>query len=144
MNRPTRTPDPNTRPTCHGCGSLAVAAVTTDRRVGQFLADLNGVAQWLTAVCEDCAVDLDEPGFILPADVQPATWLDMERAVPLLPVQSSIWPACRSDDDGWRSFQLGPFRIGVQVSHGICPTTGESSGVRYLTLAVSRDRWVAR
>jgi hypothetical protein len=44
------------------------------------------------------------------------------------------------DDDGWRSFQVGAFRLGVQVARGVCPTTGKPSGVRYLTLAFSRSR----
>jgi hypothetical protein len=79
MPRPEPITDPTLRPVCHGCGSTRLAAVTTHPWVGQFQvpADMPGPAARLSAWCEVCGSDLNEPGWVLPAGLASRTWAEL-------------------------------------------------------------------
>jgi hypothetical protein len=66
------------RPSCRGCGTTVLAAVTVHPTAGAYLVEdqVRGLRQWLTAWCDGCAEHQlgDEPGWLVPEGADTATW----------------------------------------------------------------------
>ncbi|HET9655889.1 MAG TPA: hypothetical protein VFP72_11080, partial [Kineosporiaceae bacterium] len=81
------------RPSCQGCGTTVLAAVTVHPSQGAYLVEdqVRGLQQWLTAWCDACAeTELgDEPGWLMPEDADAATWPSLAADT----ITGRRWPA---------------------------------------------------